>query len=227
MLEKILITGASSGIGLALTKKLVVQGLQVAVNARFLDAVGDLPVEKLPGDLTSPSVAAQVVNGAREELGGLDAVIHCAGVGLIKPTLETSDADFTRILNVNARGTFLVAREACRLMSAAGRGLFVTIPGTLGRAAMKNAAAYCASKYAVTGMVKCFAQEFQRSGLRFSLIHFGGVDTPFWNDIGMNVQRDRLIPVDVAADMIWHAINVPEHLVPSEVVLQPVGHQII
>jgi NAD(P)-dependent dehydrogenase (short-subunit alcohol dehydrogenase family) len=197
------------------------------VNARSLDGMSDQGVERFSGDLTAPHVAEQVVAGAQQSLGGLDAVIHCAGVGLIKPTLETSDADFTRIMNVNARGTFLVAREACRAMSAAGRGLFVTIPGTLGRAAMKNAAAYCASKYAVTGMVKCFAQEFQRSGLRFSLIHFGGVDTPFWNDIGMNVLRDRLIPVAVAADMIWHAINVPEHLVPSEVVLQPVSHQII
>ncbi len=227
MLEKILITGASSGIGLALTHKLSNLGLQIAANFRAPKALDDLSVEKIPGDLTAPGVASQVVTRALEKLGGIDAVIHCAGVGLIKPTLEITDAEFTRVMNINTRATFLLATEACRVMSTAGKGLFATIPGSLGRAPMKNAAAYCASKYAVTGMMKCLSLEFQRSGLRFSLFHFGGVDTPFWDGIGMSVARDRMIPAAVAADMIWNALNVPAHLVPSEIVLQPASHQII
>ena len=226
-MEKILITGASSGIGRAVATKLATRGLSLALNARSAAALEPLAGLKFPGDLTHASTAETVVNGAAEALGGLDAVIHCAGVGLIKSTLETTDADFTRVMNINTRATFLVAREACRVMAPAKRGLFITIPGILGRAPMRNAAAYCASKYAVTGLIKCLSQEFQRSGIRFSLLHLGGVDTPFWNDIGMSVQRDKMIPVETAADLVIQALDAPPHLVLSEIVMQPESHQLI
>ena len=178
------------------------------------------------GDITSPRGAEELVQAAQEKMGGIDAVIHCAGVGLIKGTLDTTDAEFTRIMNINARGTFLVARESCRVMAAAKRGLFVTIPGILGRAPMRNAAAYVASKYAVTGMIKAMSMEFQRSGIRFSLLHLGGVDSPFWDGIQMAVQRDKMIPVEAAADCVLVAIDAPPHLVLSEMVLQPESHQL-
>ena len=92
---------------------------------------------------------------------------------------------------------------------------------------MKNAAAYCASKYAVAGMVKCFAQEYARSGVRFGLFHFGGVNTPFWDALSVNFQRDKMIPVETAAALVLQAIDAPDHLVLSEVVLQPESHQLI
>jgi len=112
-------------------------------------------------------------------------------------------------------------------MVAGGKGLFITIPGILGKAPMRNAAAYVASKYALTGMMKCMAQELQRSRVRFCLFHFGGVDTPFWDSITMAVQRDKMIPVGTAADLILQAIDAPPHLVLGEVVLQPESHQLV
>lgn len=226
-MQKILITGASGGIGRAVATRLAERGLLPAVTARTAERLADFPGPKFPGDLTNPAAVETIIQGASAALGGLDAVIHCAGVGLIKPALDTTDAEFTRVMNINTRATFLVAREACRVMAAAKHGLFLTIPGILGRAPMRNAAAYCASKYAVTGMIKCFAQEFQRSGIRFSLLHLGGVDTPFWDDIGMTVQRDKMIPAATAADLILHTLDTPSHLVLSEVVLQPESHQLV
>jgi NAD(P)-dependent dehydrogenase (short-subunit alcohol dehydrogenase family) len=160
-------------------------------------------------------------------LGSIDVVVHCAGIGLIKPAADTSDAEFTHVMNVNTRATFLLARESCRVMAAAKKGLFITIPGILGKAPMRNASAYVASKYAVTGMIKCFAQEYQRSGIRFCLFHLGGVDSPFWDNIAMAVQREKMIPVSTAADLILQAIDAPPHLVLSEVVMQPESHQLI
>ena len=152
--------------------------------------------------------------------------MHCAGAGLIKPTLETTDAEYSRVMDINARGTFLVAREACRMFAAQNRGLFITVPGMLGRAGMRHAAADAAGKFAVTGMLKCMAQEFQRQGVRICLLHLGAVDTPFWDNVQTNVQRDRMIPVDVAADAILSAIDLPSHLVLNEIVLQPEAHQL-
>jgi NAD(P)-dependent dehydrogenase (short-subunit alcohol dehydrogenase family) len=227
-MSNILITGASSGIGAELAKRLSARDDSVFLTGRSEEKLADLACgPHLAADLTAPGAAEKVLAAAVENLGSVDVVIHCAGVGLIKAAAETTDAEFTHVMNVNSRATFLLMREACKTMGAAKKGLFITIPGILGKAPMRNASAYVASKYAVTGMVKCFAQEYQRSGLRFCLFHLGGVDTPFWDTIQMAVQRDKMIPVSTAADLILQAVDAPPHLVLSEVVMQPESHQLV
>jgi NAD(P)-dependent dehydrogenase (short-subunit alcohol dehydrogenase family) len=228
-MKNILVTGASSGIGAELARQLSARGDQVFATARSqekLDALG-LGSQSLAIDLTTPGASAKVVESATAALGTIDAVVHCAGIGLIKPAADTTDAEFTHVMNTNTRAAFLLARDACKAMAAAKKGLFITIPGILGKAPMRNAAAYVASKYAVTGLVKCLAQEYQRSGLRFCLFHLGGVDTPFWDHIQMAVQRDKMIPAATAASLILQAIDAPPHLVLSEVVMQPESHQLV
>jgi len=226
-MSNILITGATSGIGHELAARLIARGDSVFLTGRSSEKLQTSGAPYLAADLTSPGTAEKIVNGAVDAMGSIDAVIHCAGIGLIKPAADTTDAEFTHVMNVNTRATFLLARESCRVMATAKKGLFITIPGILGKAPMRNASAYVASKYAVTGMIKCFAQEYQRSGIRFSLFHLGGVDSPFWDNISMAVQREKMIPVSTAVDLILQAIDAPPHLVLSEVVMQPESHQLI
>jgi len=226
-MSNILITGATSGIGHEVAARLIGRGDSVSLTGRSSEKLQTSGAPYLAADLTSPGTAEKIVNGAVDALGSIDAVVHCAGIGLIKPAADTTDAEFTHVMNVNTRATFLLARESCRVMAAAKKGLFITIPGILGKEPMRNASAYVASKYAVTGMIKCFAQEYQRSGIRFCLFHLGGVDSPFWDNIAMAVQREKMIPVSTAADLILQAIDAPPHLVLSEVVMQPESHQLI
>ena len=226
-MSNILITGAGSGIGHELATRLLARGESVFATGRTAEKLLSLDCPSLAADLTTPGAAEKVVQAAISSLGEIDVVIHCAGMGLIKPAVDTSDAEFTQVMNVNTRATFLLAKEACKVMALAKKGLFITIPGILGKAPMRNASAYVASKYAVTGMIKCFAQEYQRAGIRFCLFHLGGVDTPFWDNISMAVQRDKMIPVSTAADLILQAVDAPPHLVLSEVVMQPESHQLV
>ena len=228
-MANILITGASSGVGAELAGRLSGRGDSLFLSGRSEEKLKNLGLNApiFAADLTSPGVAEKLVASAISELGSIDVVIHCAGIGLIKPASDTTDAEFTHVINVNPRAAFLLARETCKAMAAAKKGLFITIPGILGKAPMRNASAYVASKYALTGMIKCFAQEYQRSGLRFCLFHLGGIDTPFWDQIQMAVQRDKMIPVSTAADLILQAIDAPPHLVLSEVVMQPESHQLV
>ena len=74
--------------------------------------------------------------------------------------------------------------------------------------------------------VKAAALEYQRQGIRFTLLHLGGVDTPFWDHVTLAVQREKMIPAEVAASWLVAAVEQPGHLVLSEVVLQPESHQL-
>jgi NAD(P)-dependent dehydrogenase (short-subunit alcohol dehydrogenase family) len=234
-MDKFLITGASSGIGRALAVRLAGRGASLVLSGRSqakledtaAACAGAAKVTLVAADITSPGAAESLVAQAHTDMGGLDCVIHAAGIGLIKPAAETTDAEFTKIVNTNLRGTFLVAREACKVMAAQKKGLFITLPGILGKAVMKNAGAYIASKFGVSGLIKTLAMEYQRSGIRFCQFYLGGVDTPFWDDLGLPVQRDKMIPVDTAADLILQSIDAPPHLILAEVVLQPESHQLV
>jgi len=229
--QNILITGASSGIGRAAALMLAERGHRLFLHGRSVERTEAIANESgavgfLTGDLAAPHAAEALLTGAVEKMGSIDCVVHAAGVGLIRPALETTDAEFSRVMNINARVTFLVAREAARIMAAQKRGLFITIPGILGKAVMKNAVAYIASKFAVTGMIKAMAQEFQRQGVRFTLLHLGGVDSPFWDDLAMTVQRDKMISPETAAACILTAIEMPGNLAMNEMTLQPESHQL-
>lgn len=234
-MNNFLITGASSGIGRELALRLAARGAHLTLSGRSEAKLaevaqvcaGGASVATVASDITAPGAAEALVAKAQESMGGIDCVIHCAGIGLIKPAAETTDQEFTKVVNTNLRGTFLIARESCKVMAAQKHGLFITLPGILGKAVMKNAAAYIASKFGVTGLIKTFAQEYQRSGLRFCLFFLGGVDSPFWDEINMAVQRDKMIPVSTATDLILQAIDTPPHLVLAEVVLQPESHQLV
>ncbi len=230
---KVLVTGATSGIGREVALRLAASGVQLALTGRSPTKLEELngslatpAVLAKAGDLTSASFATTFVQEADELLGGFTAVVHAAGIGLIKPTLETTDAEFLRVTNLNIRGTFLIAQAACRVMARDKRGLFLTFPGILGKAVMKNAGAYVASKWAVTGLMKAMAQELQRSGVQIGLFHFGGVDSPFWDSIEMKVDRSKMIPLATAADFVMTALRTPPHLVLNEVTLQPDSHQL-
>lgn len=227
-MDSILITGAGSGIGKAVAERLLAANKNVFLHSRTKAKLESSfsGVPALASDLTHPSAAEDLIAAAVGSFGKIDCVVHAAGVGLIRPALETSDAEFSRILNTNTRATFLLAKSASAHFAQNGGGLFLTFPGILGKSVMKNASAYIASKFAVTGLLKSMGLELQRAGVKFSLCYFGGVDTPFWDSLDMKVQRDKMIPVDTAADIVVRTLELPPHLVMGEMVLQPESHQL-
>ncbi|MGA0093077.1 MAG: SDR family oxidoreductase, partial [Chthoniobacterales bacterium] len=120
-MDKFLITGASSGIGREVAIRLAARGAKLTLHgrteAKLAEAAaacaGAASVKTLASDITSPHAAESLVTEANEAMGGIDCVIHCAGIGLIKPAADTSDAEFSKIVNTNLRGTFLVAQASC------------------------------------------------------------------------------------------------------------------
>jgi NADP-dependent 3-hydroxy acid dehydrogenase YdfG len=232
-----LVTGAGSGIGREVARRLAQGGASVIAAGRREDRLLAVVTEILHGggaaqavvaDVRRPESVQALVAQTVQAYGTIDVLVNSAGVGLIKPLDTTTDTEIETLLDTNTKGTILVTQAALRPIIAAGKGgHIVNLAGILGKAPMANATIYCASKYAVTGFSKALQLEVGRKhGIKISLMYLGGVDSPFWDAIEMRVQRDKMLTVADAADAVLYALTQPANLVLGEFVLQPDSHQL-
>jgi NAD(P)-dependent dehydrogenase (short-subunit alcohol dehydrogenase family) len=232
-----LIVGASRGIGLASAELFSKAGANVVISSRGeaelleaeyqLNANGGGEVLALAADASVEADAKALIDESIKKFDSIDYLVHAAGMGVLKPFGELTAADLDALLTANVKTAFNVLQAVLPQMAAQKFGRVVAIPGILGKAPMMQASAYCAAKYALTGMIKCLAQEYKRFGIRFSLMHFGGVDSAFWDDITMKVQRDKMLSIEAAANAIFFAATQTGEGVMAEVVLMPENHQLV
>jgi len=232
-----LIVGASRGIGLASAELFSKAGANVVISARNeselmeaeyqLNANGNAEVLALAADASVKSDVEALVDESIKRFGAIDYLVQAAGAGILKPFAELTSEDLDDLLTANVKTAFNVLQAVLPKMAENKFGRVVAIPGILGKAPMMQAAAYCAAKYALTGMIKCLAQEYKRFGIRFSLMHFGGVDSSFWDDITMKVQRDKMLSIEAAANAVFFAATQEGEGVMAEVVLMPENHQLV
>lgn len=231
----IVIMGAGRGIGRAAAEMFAEAGADLAIASRTeaelretefkLERERRARVLARPADATDASSVGRFIDEVVDARGRIDTLIYAAGTGALKPFVETTEEDFDRLMAVNVRGAFLICKAVLPVMEKQKAGRIIALPGILGRAPMAQAAAYCASKYALTGMLKSLALEYKRAGVRFSLLHLGGVNSSFWDTITMRVQRERMLTVEAAARAVFFAATQEGEGVLSELVLQPESHQ--
>jgi NAD(P)-dependent dehydrogenase (short-subunit alcohol dehydrogenase family) len=232
-----LIVGAGRGIGRATAELFSTAEANVVITSRTdaelmeleykLNSKGNKNVLSIAADASIPQDINAVVTEAIDRFGSIDYLIHSAGVGILKPFGELTLGDLDTLLTANVRTAFNVFQAVLPKMSEGKFGRVVAIPGILGKAPMMQASAYCAAKYALTGMVKCLAQEYKRHGIRFTLMHLGGVDSDFWDNVTMKVQREKMLSIDAAANAVFFAATQPGEGVMAEIVLMPENHQLV
>jgi NAD(P)-dependent dehydrogenase (short-subunit alcohol dehydrogenase family) len=235
--KTVLIVGAGRGIGRRTAELFSEADANVVISSRNepelmeleykLNTNGNPNVLALAADASIETDVKTLVEEAIERFGSIDYLVHAAGMGILKPFGDITLADFDLLLNANVRTAFNVLQAVLPKMAERKFGRVVTIPGILGKAPMMQASAYCAAKYALTGMIKCLKDEYKRYGIRFSLMHFGGVNSTFWDGIEMKVQRDKMLSVEAAARSIFFAATQEGEGVMSEIVLVPESHQIV
>lgn len=192
-----------------------------------LNVSGNSGVLALAADVSVEADSRELVRLADEKFGSIDYLIHSAGLGILKPFGDLTGGDLDALLSANVRTAFNVFQAVLPIMAEQKFGRVVAFPGILGKAPMMQAAGYCAAKYALTGMVKCLAQEYKRHGVRFSLMHLGGVDSSFWDNVTMKVDRSRMLSADAAAQAAFFAATQQGEGVMAEVVLMPESHQLV
>ena len=187
----VLITGASSGLGLQFARVAAAAGAKVALAARRVDRLEALAKEIAVDGGTAHAVAmdvtdeASVIAGfdaAQAALGPIDTVIANAGMNNEGLAVEVTAEAFDRVMAINVRGVFLTAREGARRMMAAGsrdsrRGRIVLIASIGALKVLPGLTAYCASKAAVVMMGKSLAREWANRGINVNVVCPGYVET--------------------------------------------------
>jgi len=232
--KNILVIGATGGIGSRTAKLLAGSGAKLFLtgrNAEKLEVVA-APCNVSPDcyfalDCSQDDSVNELKERYFQQFPTIDILINAAGIGIIKAMDALNEADFLCTLNANLVAPFLLMKAFLPAMKAAKTGLIINIPGVLGKVPMAGAAAYCASKYGLVGMMQSIREELKRTDIRITNLYLGGVDSPFWDTIDLKVQREKLVQTEDAAKAIWFLCQQPSSGVVSEMVLQPFNHQAI
>ena len=232
--KKVLVVGATGGIGDEVTRLIQNNKAQVFITGRDaskLSAVaqkhGIAAENAFQVDIADGLAVQAVADQIHERVGALDILVNAAGIGIIKPIEKLSFEDFDRTINANLKGPFNLLKAFLPGMKEQKKGLIINIPGVLGKTPMAGASAYSASKYGLNGLIKSVREELKRTNVRMTNIYLGGVDSPFWDDIDMRVNRDKFITAKEAAKAVWFLCQQPLSGVVSEMVVQPFNHQAI
>jgi NAD(P)-dependent dehydrogenase (short-subunit alcohol dehydrogenase family) len=230
-----LVTGGSSGIGLAIARALAEDGYGVTVSARRPEkleaAVEDLrsaghDVESVPANMADEEEIHKLVEAHRERFGRLDVLINNAGVGIggAMAELETKHVDMQ--LDVNLRAVILGTRECLPLLREAGKehgkALIVNTASIAGKSGQAWISVYSATKAAVVGFSQATQKEVAGDGIQVTAFCPGFVDTPMTEWAREQVDQEEMIqPEDIAEAVRFLLRTSPNCVVPEILFLRP------
>jgi len=175
--KRILVTGGARGIGLAIARRAIQEGGRIVI-ADVLHLSQDLTeYHSVEADVAEESQVKKMMQKTVEHLGGLDVLIHCAGIGIQKDLLQTELSDWRRVIDVNLTGAFLCCREAARVMSSQRHGSIVTIGSSSAVRPGTRSSAYAASKAGLVNFTRAIAIDLARYGIRVNAVSPGPIDT--------------------------------------------------
>jgi short-subunit dehydrogenase len=186
--SRILITGASQGIGKALTVEAVRRGARVLAVARSGDLLDQLQeslhdqkgtLHLLVGDVTSPEDRQRMADVARDQLGGLDVLVNNAGIGATGHFAEVSPERLRKIMEVNFFGTTETTRVLLPLLRRGNRPAIVNISSVAGKRGIPARSEYSASKFAIQGFSEALRAELAKDGIDVLVICPGLTQTNF------------------------------------------------
>lgn len=175
-----IVTGAGRGIGIAMVRVLLEEGVKVLATSRRIDSLKDIDdgnLLTLSADLLDSASFEKIVSACAEAFGGVDIVINNAGYAKKLLLTETSAEEWDRHMAVNVRAPFLLVNAAMPYLLRSDHATVINIASVVGYKGYVNQGAYSAAKHALMGYTKVLARETFKQGVRIHVISPGGVAT--------------------------------------------------
>ena len=235
MTRAALVTGGSSGIGLAIATALGEDGYRLTISSRRpekLEAAAQqlradgLEVDAVPANMADEEEIRKLVDGHRERCGRLDVLVNNAGLGIGGAVAEAETKKLDLQLNVNLRAVYLLARESIPLLKEAGaehgKALMVNTASYAGKHGQGWLAAYSATKFGVVGLSQALHKELSRDGVQVTALCPGFVATPMTDWIEGQVPKEEMIqPEDIAESIRFLLRTSPHCMVPELQFVRP------
>ncbi len=219
--SRILLTGASSGIGWALAKELARHKARLILTARSTEQLDTLAKElkdqgadvlTVPGDVTDAQHRRRLIDLAIQTFGGLDILVNNAGVGASGFFSEAHSDRLRRIFEVNLFAAAELTRLALPQLRDGRNAMIVNISSVIGRRGVPGYSEYCASKFALCGWSEALRAELAPWGIHVCLINPGLIETPFRDHqledkLRFKWQKQRAMPADRCARQIVRAMR--------------------
>jgi ribitol 2-dehydrogenase len=231
------VTGSSSGIGLAIARSLSARGAHVVLTARSADrlkaAAADLPgpTTAIPADVTDPAAAETVVGGVLAEHGRIDVLVANAGIYVQGNVWENDPEDMAGLISTNVTGVLRFVRAVLPAMRERGRGDVVVTSSVSGHQAIPWEPVYSASKHALQAFVHGVRRQLIGSGVRIMSIAPGIVLNDLWavsdaSQVEEGVATGNGMRSEDVADAVTFMLDRPRHVTVRDLVLLPTNQPI-
>src|SRR5829696_3775150 len=225
-----IVTGGSSGIGLAIARMLAEEGYALTVAARrpekLTEAADGHDVQEVAGNLSDEDVIKSVVETHKERFGRLDVLVNNAGVGIGAPVGEIVTKRLDMQLDVNLRSIVLFYRESLELLKAAGaehkKALVINTASIAGKKGEGWLSVYSAAKHGVVGWTASMNRELAELGIKSTALCPAFVDTPMTDFVkGQVAPEDMIRPEDIAEGVRFVMRTSPACVVPEIMFVRP------
>lgn len=225
------VSGASSGLGRAISSVLAARGVKVGLLARSKDKLEALRAElekaggtavSVPADVSDPDAVKHAVDAVASKWDGIDILVNNAGLGIFKPIDEMSVDEWDKHINVMLRGAFLLTKHCLPHLYRQQRSHVFMISSLWAKRFCATCSAYTAAKFGVRGLAQSLREEVRQYNVKVTNIMPGTVETPFFEKAGWETDLSRALqPEDVAA-IVLQALSLPDRAVIEEIVLQSI-----
>lgn len=204
--KRILLTGASMGIGRELARILGSKGAKVALVARSMDKLNQAADEVrqaggeavvIPGNLSDPTTPKQILDEAAKAWGGLDILLNNAGVGTWGHFFEGNEENLRKVFEVNFFSTSELMRLGVKYLIRGNHPAILNIASMTGRRGMPGFSEYSASKHALVGLTEALRAEYHRFGISVLLVLPGLTNSEFFNNV-LEKKGKADLPMDKA-----------------------------
>ncbi len=211
-----IVTGASRGIGRAISVALAQEAATVVLAARSIQKLQETAdkvtetggkAEIVVTELTEEESIKNLVRVTSEKFSRLDILVNNAGVTHSAKLEDTITEDWERCMQINARAPFILCREALPLLKKSQAGYIINIASVVGVKGYPLQSAYTSSKHALRGMTISLAEELKGSNIRVHLLCPGGVDTELVQKVRPDIKKNELMQPEEIAELVLYLVT--------------------